>query len=1061
VSTLSMSVPVLGRDHIHPPSDLGSPSQPEGPSAARDGLRRIVHARLRTGPGVLLYGPAGIGKSSALDALAADSGAQGIRILRCAPAESERRLPFAGLIDLLTGIPDETFTRLPGGLGAALRSAVLRGTLPKSDQEHLHVRMAVLHLLRLLSTGSPVWLVVDDAQWLDRPTGEVLAFVARRAAGATPRILAAERVSGPGAPSFAVADGIALAQVEVPAPSPGELGAIIARRRGLDLPAATVRLIHRTCGGNPGYALELAGALPPGPHPGWAQSSEAQSSGAQPSWARSAGAQSAESESMGAASIGADSIGAESIGAHEPLPIPARLRESLLRRPRELPAPTRLLLLAASAARRPTVALLAEACADERAGAHLAAAEQLGVVRIDPAGLVGFEHPLIRAAIYADASADERSAVHAGLAGAVTETAERARHLALADPRRAEPLARQLAEAAASAGRRGAPRLAAELADLAARRTPGGAAHTRSERLLAAARHAWDAGLLADARRFADQVLDGAASIAQRTAARIILLRCSGQALGAAGPLIAHGLTESVGQPALQARLWSWSAAAELTAGNSGESLRHARKASDCARRAGDVAAEIGALSKLAHVYALTGDAQGEAVLRRALDLVEREVARGAAPRSAFWEPLRRQAVFDLQAGRLGEAEQRLADLARQLGETFEHEGLCTVLVTLTDVRVRAGNCRAALDSARWALRVSQDLGAAPAPILFAAALAESAGGSVAQALRYAEEGVRTARADGDLHGLLRTLGALGAALLQSGAADRAAAALREADLIERRVGIADPSSGNWHAEYVEALVAIGQVAEAAAVLSRIGGHARDLGRHRAVTALDRGRALRAAALGRTAEAAAELRRVAGLQTEQPIERMRTLIHLAAVERRRGRPERARTVLAEARRTAVAAGAAPWIAKVDAERDQRAARAPRPVSGLNSGPDSSANPGSDSGPDSGPASSSISALEPKLDLGSWPGPDLSPGLRPGLRPDQELTRAEERCARLAARGATNREIAEALHLSVKTVEGTLSRSYRKLGVRSRTQLARLAGSGDAHRAAGESVPGFG
>jgi DNA-binding CsgD family transcriptional regulator len=52
-----------------------------------------------------------------------------------------------------------------------------------------------------------------------------------------------------------------------------------------------------------------------------------------------------------------------------------------------------------------------------------------------------------------------------------------------------------------------------------------------------------------------------------------------------------------------------------------------------------------------------------------------------------------------------------------------------------------------------------------------------------------------------------------------------------------------------------------------------------------------------------------------------------------------------------------------------------------------------------------------------------------------------LTQAEERVARLAAGGMTNREIADALYMSVRTVEGHLSHIYRKLGVRSRTELA--------------------
>jgi DNA-binding NarL/FixJ family response regulator len=72
----------------------------------------------------------------------------------------------------------------------------------------------------------------------------------------------------------------------------------------------------------------------------------------------------------------------------------------------------------------------------------------------------------------------------------------------------------------------------------------------------------------------------------------------------------------------------------------------------------------------------------------------------------------------------------------------------------------------------------------------------------------------------------------------------------------------------------------------------------------------------------------------------------------------------------------------------------------------------------------------------------WAEPARSELERLGLRPSATLTETESRIARLAASGATNREIASRLFVSVKTVEANLSRCYRKLGVRSRVQLAR-------------------
>ena len=68
---------------------------------------------------------------------------------------------------------------------------------------------------------------------------------------------------------------------------------------------------------------------------------------------------------------------------------------------------------------------------------------------------------------------------------------------------------------------------------------------------------------------------------------------------------------------------------------------------------------------------------------------------------------------------------------------------------------------------------------------------------------------------------------------------------------------------------------------------------------------------------------------------------------------------------------------------------------------------------------------------------------LEPEEPEGADPLAQLTLTEQQVAGLVADGASNREIAQRLHLSVKTVEGTLTRIYRKSGVRSRTQLATL------------------
>jgi DNA-binding CsgD family transcriptional regulator len=576
----------------------------------------------------------------------------------------------------------------------------------------------------------------------------------------------------------------------------------------------------------------------------------------------------------------------------------------------------------------------------------------------------------------------------------------------MAYPAENEQVATTLAEAAVSARRRGAPATAAELAALAAQRTPSDEGALRTERLLAAAEYACDAALRGEARRLAEQVLSQSASPTHRTEARILLLRCAGNSLGAVSPIIAQGLAEVAGDPGLEAKLRSWSARVELVVWHVVAAAAFAHDAAQLARRAADPVTEIAALTILAHSHGLTGDPAGQAALDQAFELASHNPAVGGVP-AGLWEPVRREALFDMQADRLAAAERKVAALLDRAGDAIGVEDLCTILITQTDIRVRAGSCAAAVRSAQRALRLIEDLNDSCGPVLFAAALAETAGGTLERARHYAEAGVAASRADGDQHGLVRNLAVLGRIHLLADEPARAVDTLREAGKIERRVGIDDPASGNWHADLAEALVAVGELDAAAELIEAVGERARRLGRRSVATALARSQALRLAALGEFAVAAERLHEAADEQSDLPLERIRTLLALAQVERRRRHPGAARDALAEAHREAVSIGATLWTERVERERG----RLGEPIAQSGASPESAA-----------------------------------------------LTGAERRCAELAAAGATNREIAAALFVSVKTVEATLSRSYRKLGVRSRTQLARLiTGTGLANAA----LPGTG
>ncbi|NEC86019.1 LuxR family transcriptional regulator [Streptomyces sp. SID12501] len=913
-------------------------------------LLDTARAELATRQGVLLHGPAGIGKSTIVAALMASLAVHAQpsgTVLRCSPAPEEAGLPFVGLVDLFARVPESCLAALASEPRAALRAALLHHREPADDRGRLAVRVAVLEVLRVLAAAGPVLLVVDGLQWLDEPTAEVLAFAVRRVGGLDIRMVSAERVADGEQPERLRCCPPDTVELPVPPLGDAEVAHLVRTVVGADLPPGVLRAIQDTAAGNPSYAVELARAAPRDAAP---------------------------------------------FDLGRPLPVPRRLRDRLLEPMRPLPPTARHTLLVTSAAAHPTLTLLRAAGLPDPA-ADLAEAERHGVATADADGTVRFRHPLIRAAVYADAPEYGRREVHSLLARAVTEPVEQARHLALAQPHEDETTARTLMSAAETARRDGTPDAAFELAGLAALRTPADRPSDRADRLLAAAEYACDGGRLEEAGQAAGTVLagPGSGSVRQRARARVILLRNAGQALEGTRDLIGEGLRDAAGDPEAEAWLHYWAAVRGLLCGELEEAARHARHAARQADRAGDTDTRIGALATLARVLSLTGESvAADAALEEALALTG-----GADAGPESWGLIRMRAVLALDSDRVTEAGERVTRLLAEIGEFAGVEETVATLVALTRIQVRAGDCREALRTAAHCSRTLAGTGVQTAPALYAAALAATAGGSADEARRLAEQAVRASEADGDRLFLLRALAVLGQAELLAGDPRGAAAAvevLQRVKQLGEAMCAADPPLLHWYADLAEALVVLGETDEAGAVLhdarTRMSGDAPAS----VLAALERAEGLREAALGRAKEGALRLRTAVDRlrRLPLPVELVRALIALGTVERRSRRRSAARTVLREALETAKRIGAAPLAARAWDEL----ARV-----------------------DAGERGGETGAGEP------------------------ELTPTEARIAELVGGGATNREVAAKLFISVKTVEGALSRVYRKLGVRSRTALA--------------------
>ena len=385
----------------------------------------------------MLRGEPGVGKTALLDY--ASSQAAGCHIARAAGVQSEMELAFAGLHLLCAPMLDR-LAALPVPQREALRTAFGISAGPAPDR--FMVGLAVLGLLSEVAGQRPLVCLVDDAQWLDRASAQVLGFVARRLAAEPVAVIFATRAPGEdlaGLPELLVAG---LGKEDARALLDSALTGFLDVRVRDQIVAETQ--------GNPLALLELPRGLSP---------------------AELAG---------GFALPGA-------------VFLPGRIEQSFGRQLDELPAETRRLLLLAAADPSGDPALVWRAAWRLGLQIHAAApATEAGLAEFSPR--VRFRHPLVRSATYRSASLRERREAHAALAEA-TDPADpdrRAWHRAQAAPGPDEEIAAELERSAGRARARGGLAAAAAFLERAVALTVDPA--RRAGRTLAAAQASLQAG---------------------------------------------------------------------------------------------------------------------------------------------------------------------------------------------------------------------------------------------------------------------------------------------------------------------------------------------------------------------------------------------------------------------------------------------------------------------------------------------------------------------------------------------------------------------------------------
>jgi DNA-binding CsgD family transcriptional regulator len=397
-------------------------------------------AEVRAGrSGVLvLRGEAGVGKTALLDYVL--HAAADLRVVRAAGVESEMELPFAALYQMCGSALDR-LGQLPGPQRDALGVAFGLQAGPAPDR--FLIGLAVLSLLSEVAADHPLVCVIDDAQWLDRASAQVLAFAARRLLAESVLVIFATREPG--------ADLHGLPELAVEGLPDADARELLASALRWPLDERVAEQIVAETRGNPLALLELPRGLSPGQLAG-------------------------------------------GFGLPQALPVAGRIEESFLRRIDALPAQTRLLLAVAAAdpAGDPALVWRAAGLLDIPVAAAEPAAE-VGLAEIG-AG-VRFRHPLVRSAAYRSTPLAERQRVHHALAEVTDPVADpdrRAWHRAQAAPGPDEEVAAELERAAGRAQVRGGLAAAAAFLQRAAGLTPDPA--RRADRALDAAAHAVRAG---------------------------------------------------------------------------------------------------------------------------------------------------------------------------------------------------------------------------------------------------------------------------------------------------------------------------------------------------------------------------------------------------------------------------------------------------------------------------------------------------------------------------------------------------------------------------------------
>jgi DNA-binding CsgD family transcriptional regulator len=672
-----------------------------------------------------------------------------------------------------------------------------------------------------------------------------------------------------------------------------------------------------------------------------------------------------------------------SVEAGQPLPVPESLHELVDERLLALPADCRAFLLAAAAHAHPTVAVTKSAAGVE-ADRGLAPALEAGIVELE-GSRIRFTHPLLAARSYEVADPARRREVHLRLAALLDDPEARALQIAASADEPDREIAAALEDAARHARARGAPRSAALLLDRAGELTPEDCVDESIRRAIEASYLHFESG---DSRRAESQLRS---TIARLDAGR---LRAAGlarlarvrsyEAQDEAARLFLQAIEEAEGDQRILAIANEGVAACFFRLRERlAEAVAHAEVAARLALDLGDEPLAAEALGTKLIAETLLGAERSSETSERALALQA-----SANDMRILAQPILAAAVHWWWADRVPDARDRLVDVLHRATALGDESSVPYVLVLLGQVECALGDLESALEHSR-AGRLAAEQSGQDALGVYHLALEASIRvqlGDVSLGRQQALDALEGVRATAGRPAEMLAREALGRLELSLGEPQAALWFLEPAVSFTRRQSIAEPSAARFVVDQIEAFIAVDRRDDAVELLDWYETNARRLDRTSALASCLRCRGLLAAQDGEVEAALAAYMKALErhADVELPLDRGRTLLALGLTQRRVKRRRDARTTLEEALDVFDRIGARLWAERARAELKRISGRA--------------ATPGA-------------------------------------------LTPAEERVAALVAEGKTNREVAAALFLSHRTVEGHLARIFGKLGVQHRSEVA--------------------